>query len=680
MSKYTVQDQIEEQSIIIIRKCLDSNLFDTTNLAEKDKNPDTDGHIRLRDTKGNYLNKYVHVQIKGSANLSTKYHCTKKIVDFACTTNVPFILLIVDVTKGRLFWHVPKAKNKNKGYTVELIDEVNDHGKRLHKILNDLIRQEQNQFNAVSCSSYQALRGATSEDKSKGEINKLAQFLDKNLTLLSKQDVFDKLAEFKAIATNYALFCYWVYLGNFYSYDGQTSKAKYAYKKAIRTYKKSSVAVTNLALMYCLESEPHKAITLLKKYEQKYKKSMHYWTALGQAYMSIWGHETAKVQYIERAQSAYKNALCIKPSDSNVAFNLLASLRNIEDKEEYEKWKKICKKKFISDPLIRNEFAIDEYDQFCRTLDNKHLDKMGELLITEFNKYIEFDEKNNPELKIPPSPYNRQVYQPILDNTANYLYHKDEKEKALRIWLYLTQDDDTYKSAHQNLTIAYIAAGNFEEALKHIKKAKGHPRFSLQVYGGLLINTFFYNQNKNHYWNLTLLTEAKEVFHDAFKVTGNLDMAINEAACMLLLGKREAALMLVSKIKEQNPLHYFANLKSIQIRSWRKNDITPYINEIEQLSEKFSDEYEHIFQLAVLYDRESEIDQASTAYEVAIDKLLKHAKRMEDMRAQDLILQATDFFIKNNNSLKAVKILKKCISELKFVDRLKQEMQKLLEN
>ena len=145
MSKYTKQDTIEESGIKILRNALDSDFFlvnDFSTSAGKDRYPDIDGQIRLRDGNGNYLNKYFHYQLKSKEHVKNlKYFCDRKTLNYLLDTNVPTLLFIVDTGLKKAFWYLLdskarktlKLKQDNKGRTLGLSNrEVNNNSHRLN--------------------------------------------------------------------------------------------------------------------------------------------------------------------------------------------------------------------------------------------------------------------------------------------------------------------------------------------------------------------------------------------------------------------------------------------------------------------------------------------------------------------------------------------------------------------
>lgn len=132
MSKYTVQDPIEEKGINIFRNSLDPNFFlisDFSSIVGKDRVPDIDGQIRLRDGNGRYLNKYFHYQIKSTENLiNSKYFCSRCILDYLVSSNVPTLIFVVDIKSENTFWYFLDKNTKralnlskdNKGRTLDL--------------------------------------------------------------------------------------------------------------------------------------------------------------------------------------------------------------------------------------------------------------------------------------------------------------------------------------------------------------------------------------------------------------------------------------------------------------------------------------------------------------------------------------------------------------------------------
>jgi hypothetical protein len=119
MSKYTTQDIIEEKGRNFLARALDENFFllnDFSTIVGKDKYPDIDGQIRLRDGSGFYLNKYLHYQLKSHQQIDNpkKYHCPRKIINYLIDTNIPTILFIVNVNSQRIYWIFIDKQTKAK--------------------------------------------------------------------------------------------------------------------------------------------------------------------------------------------------------------------------------------------------------------------------------------------------------------------------------------------------------------------------------------------------------------------------------------------------------------------------------------------------------------------------------------------------------------------------------------
>lgn len=145
MSKYAMQDTIEEDGRKILENALDTNYFllnDFAKTAGKDKYPDIDGQIRIRDGNGIYLNKYLHYQLKSHKQIRSpkKYYCPRKIINYLIDTNVPTILFVVDVERQRTYWifidKQTKAKfnlkKDNRGRSFDLTpNEINNNSPEL---------------------------------------------------------------------------------------------------------------------------------------------------------------------------------------------------------------------------------------------------------------------------------------------------------------------------------------------------------------------------------------------------------------------------------------------------------------------------------------------------------------------------------------------------------------------
>lgn len=139
MSQYTKQDTTEEDGRKLFQNSLDSNFFLLNDFAApsgKDRYPDIDGQIRLRDGNGNYLNRYLHYQLKSTGNLqSEKYHCDGAMLDYIVSTNIPTLLIIADIGNKKVYWFFidedQKRKlglvdNQNSGKTLDLSSHVVD--------------------------------------------------------------------------------------------------------------------------------------------------------------------------------------------------------------------------------------------------------------------------------------------------------------------------------------------------------------------------------------------------------------------------------------------------------------------------------------------------------------------------------------------------------------------------
>jgi len=146
MSKYTMQDTIEENGRKIFENALDTNYFLLNDFAKtvgKDKYPDIDGQIRLRDGIDIYFNRYLHYQLKSHQQIKNpkKYYCPRKIINYLIDTNVSTILFVVDVDRQRTYWIFIDAqiegnlnlKKDNKGRSVDLTsNEINNNSPELN--------------------------------------------------------------------------------------------------------------------------------------------------------------------------------------------------------------------------------------------------------------------------------------------------------------------------------------------------------------------------------------------------------------------------------------------------------------------------------------------------------------------------------------------------------------------
>lgn len=147
MSNYTSPDIIEENGIKILKASLDSNFFlinDFADIVGKDKYPDIDGQIRLRDGNGTYLNRYLHYQTKSHKKISNpkKYLLNRKIIEYLIETNVPTLFFVVATESNQCFWvfitsQIKKQLNLSKDKKGRHIDLTKNKIKNNSSTLNE---------------------------------------------------------------------------------------------------------------------------------------------------------------------------------------------------------------------------------------------------------------------------------------------------------------------------------------------------------------------------------------------------------------------------------------------------------------------------------------------------------------------------------------------------------------
>jgi len=126
MSKSTIQDTISSNGVNILFANLNMRFFMFTDFERrsgKDRHPDIDGVIKLKDENENYLELYLHYQTKSHLKISNlkKYKIEKKDVKFLTKTNVPTLFFIVDVNKRKSYWYfLDESINSSKGITIDV--------------------------------------------------------------------------------------------------------------------------------------------------------------------------------------------------------------------------------------------------------------------------------------------------------------------------------------------------------------------------------------------------------------------------------------------------------------------------------------------------------------------------------------------------------------------------------
>lgn len=113
MTKLSQQKKIDVAGGKIFANSLDESYFQ---ICAIDGNyEDIDGQIRLIDGKDNYLDKFLHYQLKSTSSLrNQKYSCKRKVIDFLVSSNVPTLLFVVDISTKKVYWFFFDENNKRK--------------------------------------------------------------------------------------------------------------------------------------------------------------------------------------------------------------------------------------------------------------------------------------------------------------------------------------------------------------------------------------------------------------------------------------------------------------------------------------------------------------------------------------------------------------------------------------
>lgn len=131
MSKFLQTDVIDEKGNALLKEVLSGPFFLVQDWGVKDKYPDIDGQIRLRDGKGEYLNKYLHFQLKSVQKLKgPKFSCKKKDIKYLKETNVPTLLIVADVEGKKLHWYFARRdfqeslEGSKASFTLDLSESI----------------------------------------------------------------------------------------------------------------------------------------------------------------------------------------------------------------------------------------------------------------------------------------------------------------------------------------------------------------------------------------------------------------------------------------------------------------------------------------------------------------------------------------------------------------------------
>ncbi len=116
VSKSHRSDEIGELAVLQrLRLGAWGDLFDIQPHGIKDKTPDTDGFIRLRElflepvglTIGKNLNKAFFYQLKSMSRSGKTFNCNSELLEYLLTTNLPTILFVVDIRSQPplIYWY-----------------------------------------------------------------------------------------------------------------------------------------------------------------------------------------------------------------------------------------------------------------------------------------------------------------------------------------------------------------------------------------------------------------------------------------------------------------------------------------------------------------------------------------------------------------------------------------------
>ncbi len=689
MTEFSLSQIIDAkgQGIVTLKlagKYLSAQLFGT-----HDRTPDIDGVIHLRYRVDEDLHRILHFQLKSTQNLKNNhFYCRRDILDYLSSANTPTLLLVADVSRERLYWYYLSGEEREllnldsdkRGRKLDLTDkEIPDNLAEITEKWFEIAgRSRPPQLPPLATSAdAQVVMQPASSLVGKREANLIIKKVEENINNKNVSDLIEELSLLnKSTASERQKYAYHIHVGNVYMTHGFLSKAQASYVKAMRYRGSDMVAINNRALAYALDDNDDRALKLLKRYKGDNPKNASYWVCLGIAHVGKAKNSRRSKYHLRQAKEAYEKARKLDSKDDNIAFNYLRCLELINDEDQLRKWEQVCEEKYLSNPLIRNHLAIKRFKLFRETLQNKFLKEMGDLIRPAFEEIATFDADDNVVMKMPFGEYTAQTYRPILDNMAVYLYHSHKTQKAENIWKALLLDSDQYESAHQNMGMIRLSEGNFEEAVEHLEKAKSNPEFRYQTLAGALMESVRARREIGGYILIHRIKEAARYFKKAYEKEKLLYLKVNEAACRLYYDV-ESAKRILSRVLEIDPNHYLARLNWDSIQYDKSRNWKVFRRKMESLTEKHPDEYVHLFVLASHFKKRGEYDVAEETYDSAMLKLMSNNHRIEDMMAQGLILEFTDFLEKIGNLKKAMKILNQCVKNLSFTDRLQAKLSEM---
>ena len=151
MSSFSTQDIVDERGGKLLAMSLDERYIHFKPWSSDDKTADSDGRLRLRDGKSQYINKILEYQQKSEETVKdNKFYFRRKVIDYLITTNIPTLAFVVDVKREKVFWYYFGDKveelnlnDDNSGRTIDLIEyEVNGNCAQLEKIWEKIAKTE----------------------------------------------------------------------------------------------------------------------------------------------------------------------------------------------------------------------------------------------------------------------------------------------------------------------------------------------------------------------------------------------------------------------------------------------------------------------------------------------------------------------------------------------------------
>ena len=169
------QEEIDQQGQGVLVSTLSSRYFLIESLGGNKSNyPDIDGVIQLKDSNGIRLNKYLFYQLKSKEHVKNgKYYCERPFIEYWGKTNIPTVLIVVDITDEKVYWHYLDNNGAKK-----LIRDLDQKGITFDLNAQEITRKNSHEVNAI----WETFANRTNLKESQDALAEVSDEFEQNLS------------------------------------------------------------------------------------------------------------------------------------------------------------------------------------------------------------------------------------------------------------------------------------------------------------------------------------------------------------------------------------------------------------------------------------------------------------------------------------------------------------------